>query len=173
MKKNYSILILSIIVTLASILLLIFFLKVIENKNKHASAVLITLEEKFKEKEDSIILADKISEIKALQDFVSNYFIDKDKIDTFVDYLEKIGPIFNSEISVLSIEVLEKDKNIISVKLSIVGTFSSVIRTIAYVENIPYQINIEQVYLNKDRKGSIKNTSIWQADVSFNILTTN
>ncbi|HLP86420.1 MAG TPA: hypothetical protein VK153_00900 [Candidatus Paceibacterota bacterium] len=179
MKKNYTILILSIIATLASLFLLVFFLRVIENKNKHASLVLVTLEEKFKEKEDSILLADKISEIKELQDFIGNYFVDKNKIDTFVDYLEKIGSIFKTEVSVESIEVLEKDNNVISIKLSILGNFKEVMRTIAYVENIPYQVSIEQIYLNKDdnkfSQNKIKNqsSSMWQADVSFNVLTIN
>lgn len=185
MKKNYTILILSIITTVSSIVLLVFFLRVIENKNKHASLVQVTLEEKFKEKEDSVVLADRISEIKSLQDFVNNYFVDKNRIDTFVDYLEKIGPVFGSDIAVENIEITDKNKDMIFVELLVVGTFEEVMNTVSFVENIPYQINIKQIYLNKEIKDlsqdnnkttlSIKNQpkSNWQANVSFSILSSN
>jgi hypothetical protein len=187
MKKNHTILVLifSILVTILAIGLFVFFLKVIKNKNEHTSVVLMTLEEKMKEKEEAMVFAGKIAEIKSLKDSINNYFLDSNKIDTFVDYLEEIGSNTGSKVSVKSIEIPSKAENIISVKLSVVGTFQEVMETIAYLENIPYQVNITQVYLNKDtgqivqgnveviEQNKISEMPIWQADVSFNILSLN
>lgn len=185
MKKNHttSTLIFSTLVAVLAICLLVFFLKVIENKNKHASVVLATLQEKMKEKEKAIVFAGKVAEIKLLQDSINSYFVDPNKIDTFVNYLEEIGVDLGSEVSVKNIVISPKAKNIIIFNLSINGTFKEVMRTITFLENIPYRINITQVYLNKDtgqqgtqgvtENGKTSNTPTWQADVSFNILSLN
>jgi len=185
MKKNKTILILifSIIVTIFIIGILVFFLKIIKNKNQHISVVLTTLEEKMKEKENAQIFTEKITEIKLLQDSIDSYFLDTDKVDIFVDYLEEIGLKLGSQVSVKSIEIISKTENIVSVELSISGTFQKVMTTINYVENIPYQVNITKIYLNKDvnpitqenientKQDKIIKTPIWQADVSFNIIS--
>lgn len=182
MKKNHTtpILIVSILVIILAICLFIFFLKVIKNKNQHASVVLTTLEEKMKEKENAIIFAEKVAEIKSLQDSINSYFVDPNKIDTFVGYLEEIGLSLGSEISVESIEIPPKTKNTIVFKLSIIGTFKEVMKTITFLENIPYKINITQIYLNKEMtqqtqevivESEIQKVPTWQADVSFNILS--
>lgn len=178
MKKNNTtfILIVSIIVTIISILLFVFFLGIIKNKNQHTSTVLITLQDKLKEKEDSIINASKITEINLIRESINNYFVDSNKIDVFVDYLEEMGSGFSSKVSVKSIETSQKVKDIISIKLSITGSFGAVMRTISFLENIPYQINITQIYFNKNEKQNGAKASslpVWQADVTFNILSLN
>lgn len=188
MKKNHTtlILIFSIIATLLTVCLFVFFLKVIKNKNQHTSVALTTLENKIKEKENAALFAEKITEIKSIQDSVNNHFVDPDKIDTFVGYLEDLGTSVGSRVMVENIEVPPKTNNLILIKLSIDGTFQSVIKTINLLENIPYQTNINQVYLNKeikqsvvklDEKGQIikdltvKDIPTWQASVSFNIVS--
>lgn len=187
MKKNYTILILifSTLATILAICLFIFFLEVIKNKNQHTSVVLTTLGEKMKEKENTIMFAGKIAEIKSLQDSINGHFVDPNKIDSFVGYLEEIGSRLGSEVLVNNIEIPPKTKNIISFNLSIMGTFQEVMRTITFLENIPYQISITQVYLNKNMAQSIQGDvkigaqekipkiQTWQADISFNILSIN
>ena len=185
MKKNYTIpiLIYSIVAMIIMLLLLFFIFKVIENKNQHASVVFKTLETKIKEKDNAITNASKITELKSIQDSINSHFVDPNKIDIFVGYLEEIGSKIGSVVSVEDIKSTGKNKNMISTKLSIKGTFSKVMKTIALLENIPYQINITQIYLNKSNnqgiqgvskeKIKISNTSTWQADVSFNILSLN
>ena len=184
MKKNYTtpIFIFSILASILAICLFIFFLKVIKNKNEHASVVLTTLEEKIKEKENAIMFSKKVAEIKSLQDSINSHLVNPNKMDSFVGYLEEIGPSLGSEVVVNSIEIPPKTQNIISFQLSVVGTFQKVMETITFLENIPYQISITQVYLNKDikqltpdeiKQGKVINTLTWQANVSFNILSSN
>lgn len=186
MKKNHTtaILAFSIIAMIGAIALFVFFLKVIDNKNTHINAVLSTLGEKLKEKENAIAFTGKVAEIKIIQDSINSHFVDPNQIDTFVSYLENVGVNIGSQIRVESIEVPEKNKNIIAVRLSAKGTFEKVMNTITLLENIPYEINITQIYLNESIKAitqdNIKgvgqkstNVPTWQADVSFNVLSLN
>ena len=105
MKRNHTniIFILSIIATISVVCLFVFFLKVIRNKNEHVSAVLITLAEKMREKENVIMFSEKSAEIQATRDSVNGRFVDPDKIDTFVGYLEDLNKNIGGEISVKSI----------------------------------------------------------------------
>jgi hypothetical protein len=185
MKKSYTtpILIFSIIITILAIGIFIFFYKVIENKNQHASAVITTLQEKMKEKDDSITFAEKVAEIKTLQTSVNNHFVDPNTIDTFVNYLEEMGSNLGSQTSVKDIQIPDKIKNTIVINLLITGTFNNVMRTITYLENIPYRINITDMYLNKNieqqsgdllatgAKNKTPTISTWQADITFSILS--
>jgi hypothetical protein len=168
-------LIFSIITLIAVALLFTFFFKAIKNKNEHISIAVTTLEEKMKEKENAILNASKVTEIKEIQSTINGYFVDPNKIDTFVDYLEKIGLNLGSNLLVNNIEIPPNTKNTISFKISITGTFQNVMRTVTLIENIPYQINVTRVYFNKKEKASIPDENvkplIWQADVSFNILS--
>lgn len=184
MKKNKItlILIFSIIATTLSVGLFVFFFKIIENKNQHISVVLTTLGEKEKEKEDAIIFSEKVVEIETLNNSINSHFVYSNKIDTFVNYLEEIGSGIGSGVSVKSIEKSVKIKNTIIFKLSIIGTFQEVMKTIILLENIPYQVNISQVYLNKNSIKATGNDDVsdktngvtnWQADISFNILSLN
>jgi hypothetical protein len=140
----------------------------------------------MKEKDDAIIFAEKVAEIKALQVSVNNHFVDPNAIDTFVNYLEDMGSTLGSVTSVKDIQIPDKIKNTVVISLSITGTFNNVMRTITYLENIPYKINITDVYINKnmdesegDLLGVVKKNKgpvtpvipTWQADISFSILS--
>jgi hypothetical protein len=185
MKNNQTTytLIFSIFVGILAICLFVFFLRVIKNKNIHTSAVLSTLENKMQDKEDALKFSEKIAEIKTLEDSMNSRFLDPEKIDTFVNYLEKIGQDIGSILLVNNIEIPTKIKNKILFRVSIEGKFGEVIRTITLLENIPYQINITQVYINKNMKKQIQKEDEngklimieeepkWQADVFFSILS--
>ena len=181
MKKKDTIIkfILSIFITMLVVATFIFLLKVIKDKNQKVSIAMIALEEKIKEKEDAIIFSGKILEIKDLQSSVNNYFIHTDEIDIFVDYLEKLGADVGGELVVKNIEIPKETENTLSFKVSIYGTFDQVYKTIILLENVPYQVNVVQVYLNsnikkeKTEKDKIQEEKEWQADVSFNILSLN
>lgn len=182
MKKKYInlILIISILVTLSVIATFIFFFKVIQNKNEHTSKVLTVLAEKMTDKKNNETLVKKFSEIEAVNDGINSYFVDQTKMDTFVDYLEKLGSNNNTELSVKNVEVSTRQDNVLLVKVLINGNFTNVMRVIYLLENAPYNISLTQAFVNKeitttevDVKGIRKETgsSSWQASVSFSILS--
>lgn len=182
MKKNHVILsfIFSftiVIVVMGSFLLI---LNVIKNKNQHTSAIFYALQQKMTDKEKIDNSKEKIQEMKLLQDKIDQYFVDPNQIDKFVGYLEDIGATIGSEVSVKGIDISKKENNLVSFKLSTRGTFQEIMKTITFLENIPYQIKITQVYLNKDlnkdipiEKTKIPTDFTWQADISFDILKLN
>jgi hypothetical protein len=182
MKKSQttSILIFSVITTVLVVGLFVFCLRVIKNKNQHTSAVLLTLQEKIKEKENATMFAEKVSEIQNTKELIGNYFVDSNRIDAFVGYLEDFSVVTGANVTVKGIEILKDDKKNISFKLEIVGTFQDVMESITLLENIPYQVDILQVYLNKNIEqvqdtSNVKVKSLkiptWQADIAFNILS--
>lgn len=179
MKKTRTtfFLIFSVIALIAVALLFVFFMRIIKNKNQHISVAATALEEKMKEKEDAILNASKVAEIKSIQDLIDSHFVDPDKIDTFVNYLEGIGSTTGSNVVIGGINVPQDVKNTIAFKVSVTGSFQSVMKTINFIDNIPYQVSITQVYLNKETKSLVaeKNPkpSGWQADISFNVLSLN
>lgn len=182
--KRKNTLILVIFLTLVAIVvigLFVFFLDIINNNNKNIVTTLAVFQNKVNEKENAIIFEKKVNEIKSLQESINNNLVDPNKIDTFVGFLENINLITGASVSVKSIEVSQTVKNTISFNLLIGGTFDQVVKTITYLENIPFQVNLTRLYLNKDittseiitTKIKTPEISTWQADVSFSILSLN
>lgn len=182
MYKNRTILtlILSSVVMIISIATLIFFFKIIANKNEHTSAVLLNLSNKMAKKNNFESVKNKIDKVKQTEDTINSYFVDSAKIDSFISYLEELGTNFNTEVKVESFENSPADKNTLLVRISCKGTFSDILNTILLLENTPYQIHITKTSLTQqqqtntivDKNGKSITTSIpsWQATISFNIL---
>lgn len=182
MKRKYTkiILIVSIFITIIIVGLFVFFFNVIKNKNAHTSKVILTLAEKIEDKENREVLISKVAELESINQTINGYFVDPGTIDTFVDYLEKLGIQNNTELAIENVEAVPKKKNEISVKVSIKGDFDHVMRVVYLLENIPYYVNLNQVYINKETKTTLVKaediekeevSSFWQADVSFNVLS--
>lgn len=182
MRKNHTnlILIFSIICTLLCVGAFAFFFRVIRNKNQHSSNVLATLQSKISEKDNANLLDKKIAGMKIVADTIGGHFVDPATINKFVDYLEAFGTSTKTELLVKDVQVLSDNANTIAVKVSIRGSFTDVVQTIALLENNAYVIHITSVYLNKDIPIEVPTVpgksppapapTLWQADVSFTVL---
>lgn len=187
MKKSNTnlILITSIILLVIITGFSIYFLNAIRNKNRHISAVLITLKKKIDDKQNVITLQKKMNELLDTNTKIDSYIVDTSRIDLFVGYLESLGISNNVILSVKSVDVLKNEKNKIFLGLSINGTFTNIMRTIVLLENSPYNMTIVSSYVNKDivvpvdaSNGTNKNSGAlpvaepsWQADITFNVLS--
>lgn len=177
-KNTIFKLVLSIFTFLLIVAFFLLFLKIIKHKNQNTSMSLINLEEKISQKEKAVMFSERSLEIKEIQNSVNNYLVDTKKIDTFVNFLEDLGTGIGSEIIVKEIKTAENTDDIIEFQILINGNFDQVTKTVLLLENIPYQIEITKVYYYKDikieKEGEIKDpTTIWQADIFFNILSLN
>jgi len=171
---------LSIITTLLAVGAFIFLFKIIIDKNEHTSVVQSTLNDKMIKKQNNKELANKLAEIDNTQKTIDSYFVDPTRIDSFVEYLEKLGSPFGALVKVENFEISSGEKNILKVEISSEGTFANMMRIIKLVENAPYQTHVKQVSLvkssdmpNQDPK-ILKDSdtgSIWQVNIVFNILT--
>ena len=191
MKKNNTnlILIISIVLFIVFSVIFVYIFNVIKNKNEHASAVLITLGNKKTEKNNLDTLEKRMTELLDTQKKINGYLVDASSIDKFVGYLENIGSTNKVSFSVKSIDIDKDNKNKMTVSLTIRGGFSDIMKTFFILENSPYDIVIESLYLNKEisQYGDISQQPInslvkskivpsvpkssWQMDVSFNILS--
>lgn len=182
MHKSHTKLIfyLSILTALLALVVAVFFFRVIKNKNEHTSAVLTILENKINKKANISALEKKIAEVEVTREVINSYFVNSSEIDSFIGYLEKLGTSVGTKLEVKSVAISTDEKNTVLGQLSIEGTFANVMQTITLLENIPYQIHITSVYLNKNiqsvtteikGKTIVTEKSVWQADVSFKILS--
>lgn len=187
MKKNNTnlILISSTILLLIFVGIFVYLLNVIKNKNKHTSVVVSTLEMKMAEKKNINILEKKMSELGDMHKKIDGYILDSANIDVFVEYLENIGTNNKVELSVKGVELPKNEKNKVLVNLSMNGSFPNVIRVVNLLENAPYNITINSLYLNKElvqdvetinpkdktKEAPIVKQPSWQADVNFSILS--
>ncbi len=172
-KNNTKIIFFSSIITvLLSVGAFVFIFKIIANKNEHTSAVIATLNQKIINKENNSALANKITEIENTKKIIDSYFVDTNHIDTFIEYLEGLGSGFGVVTKVKNFEVLQNDKSILAVDLSSDGSFADVMRIIKLIENSPYQTRIKRVSLTKAPDTQTE-VSLWQVNISFNILTSN
>jgi Tfp pilus assembly protein PilO len=172
MRKNNTSLIfyLSILTLLLSAGAFVFFFKIIQNKNEHTATVLNTLQSKMAEKRNADELEKKIAEVKASKNVIDDYLVRPTQIDSFVDYLEKLGTTGNAAVTVKNVEISPKDKNIVIVGISINGSFSHVMQTLSLIENMPHSIHITSAYLNKQVAKAGEGQQ-WQADITFTILS--
>ena len=183
MYKNRTtlMLIISAIVMVLSLVTLVLFFRIIANKNEHTSRVLTTLAGKIERKKNIDSLTQKIDEVEATKAEVDGHFVDGAKIDSFIDYLEKLGVSAGTDVKVESFVISETNKNLLLVTLYSKGTFTNIMRTLMLIENAPYQIHITSTSLsqqlsstnldNTTAKKTPPTTSLWQANVSFTILT--
>jgi hypothetical protein len=181
-KNTIIMFIIAALATIVAICSFIFVMRIIKKTNENTSVTLVELQEKMKDKENATIFAKKIAEIQALQDSINGHFLDPNKIDKFASYLEEMGASVGVEVLIKNIEVPPKTKNTMLLKLSISGEFQGVMKMIALLENNPYQINITQAYLNKNieqlteeeiKLNKVLAKTIWEANVTFNILSAN
>ncbi|MCX6753631.1 MAG: hypothetical protein NTV03_01070 [Candidatus Nomurabacteria bacterium] len=163
----------------------IYFLNAIRNKNRHISAVEITLKKKIEDKQNVSTLQKKMNELLGTNTKIDGYIVDTSRIDLFVEYLEGLGINNNVNLSVKTVDVLKNEKNKIFLGLSINGTFTNVMKTIVLLENSPYNMTTTSSYVNKDivvpvdaGNGTNKESGIlperessWQADITFNVLS--
>lgn len=182
-RKTIIILIFSILITSISLFLFIYSIRILSTNRVKISESLDTYWSKVRDKENIMLLSDKINEVNLLKSNIDKHFIKVGEVNKFISYIEDMGEGVGSNISTSNIEIPKDIENIISFRIVVKGNFKQVMNTISFLENIPYRININQIYLYKKEKeiNSEKETpivetpenTIWQSDVSFDILSYN
>lgn len=187
MKRNNTnfILVVSTIMFIAISFSFLYFLNIIKNKNKHISAVAIAFDQKIKEKNNINTLEKKMAELEETQRKIGGYIVNTSSIDIFVEYLESIGPDNDIELVVKSVDAPKNESNKVVINMSLLGSFSDILRTIGILENSQYNISISNFYVNKNIKQVtqevdpkdakniipvVKEPS-WQANITFSVLS--
>ncbi len=181
MKNNKTtiIFLISLVIALFTISVFVFLMKVVENKNIHIQSVSSALEEKETEKSQIDKIKKNADMIKESQDKINLYFVDSTNITTFINYLESVGSLGGTTLTVQNVDIPDQQGNQISARILIDGSFSNVMKTLQMMENVPYKVHFNSVYLNKnvssDQNGQLNVKKMpktyWEAQVSLNMLT--
>lgn len=178
-SKDILMFALSIVVSIVSLVVLIFFFRTIDNKNKHTSAVMTTLAEKVSQKDNMQVLIEKINKFSEMDETINSYFVNSKEVDLFLNYIEGLGQETGVTLKVNNFEISPTQKNLLSVKVSTKGSFSNTMRTLLLIENAPYKVNVTRTFIeqqseffNPDPKDLQKQTtsSFWKSEISFNVL---
>jgi hypothetical protein len=170
---------LSIVTMMLACTTLVFFLRVIKNKNEHTSALTLTLADKMAEKQSTEDTKKKTGEVETTRALVESYFVNSSESDAFINYLEGLGTTAGSEVTVDSLDIAPASKNILLVQISGSGTFSSLMRTLELLENSPYKIHVMRTYFNQqsivdttgDAKAPKKTAGpTWKSEIGFSVL---
>ncbi len=169
-----------IIITLFFVFFLVFFFTNIQKKNDYTSSVFRAISDKVVELDNAKILIEKSSELKSTDKTINNYFVDPMKISSFISYLEDLGLKNNTKLIVKNIKISNNKKDTILVNVSVKGNFNNTIKVLYLLENIPFNVNLTQAFVNKeikptenkDKKIKISTTPpIWEANISFSVLS--
>lgn len=184
-KSTNLILIISTLTLIALLGAFVYLINVIKNKNKHISVVAATLQEKIDEKDNMKVLEKKMVDLGDTRTKINGYFVDTSNIDTFVEYLEGLGDTYGATLVVQSVDTPKNEKNKLVFSIEIDGNFSNVTKIVSILENSPYNINFNSLYINKitetvqgesiDPKSKAPiapiTKSSWQATANFNVLS--
>lgn len=185
MNKKFTIytLVFFSLVTVGSILSSVHLLKNIKRTNQQALSVVEDIESKKLDKNNMNLMAKRVSELAEKQKLLNSYFVNGGDVASFVDYLEGLGSVAGLDIKVKNINQVTTDKNKLMADISVNGKYAGVMRLIGLLENAPYKIHIDTIFLSKgsepvvidtEKKSSkvkVREAPIWQGSISFMVLS--
>lgn len=86
---------------------------------------------------------------------VENFLIKEDKMVNFIEIIENVGEITNTKLEISS---LNKESNAVKAKVSVIGTWTGIMRALILIENLPVSSKISNVVFNTSN-GLDKNSS--------------
>ena len=93
-----------------------------------------------------------LEEKKTDKDKLDKVFLSDEKIVEFIEELEKLSGAENVEIKIQSALVSEKQKENPVFNFELRGNFENIFRVMALMENLPYQLEIDEAGLTKEGK---------------------
>lgn len=176
-KKLFTILLaLNIVAAVAVILLMAVIL--VKNKNylsvKNQSAA---EEMKLADVES---LKNIVNETQAERDYLSNLFVNKDKIIDFLGSIEALGSTTGADINIVSVDEQSADNpsNTIKVNFTAKGTWAQVFKTVSLIDHFGTALSVDRLEIDKDMSTSDskdKNASpinVWNANFNITVLKT-
>lgn len=103
-----------------------------------------------------------LADISGSEASVQGYFVPETGIVAFINSLEAQGQARGATLDVLSVSTsIVNKRSILSLSLSVKGSFDAVMRTIGVIEYAPYDLSIPTVSIGQDDKDT------WHAELSL------
>ncbi len=150
---------------------LICFYLYIEIKKEKISLYEIVKESMVLEKEAQAnkLLASQIPEIKESEQKIDLIFLKKEEIISFIETLENLGKKTSVSVKLSSVRVGEGKEEKPSLSLELEGEFKQIFNYLLLMENLPYQIIIDDLDL---RAGGIsEEKKFWSARVGIKVAS--
>lgn len=172
-KKAYSILFITLAMAAISAGFFVFVFLTIKNKNQHSAAVNDAILEKNKEIENIAYLKDTIDNTKQKSQKLSSYLVDSGRVDEFVSAVESEGSLVGAPVTVTSVDFVKTKKNTISIEFGSKGTFDQMMHLATIVENMPYEISVKKVFLNRSISDPTKPAAAnsWELQMGFEAVS--
>lgn len=138
--------------------------RIISQKSQHVADVEQKIIDANKNVRRIALARTALAEIANDEAAVRSYFVSEAGVVAFIDGLEKIGSTEKAEVSVLSVSSAgSPSQPVLSLSLSIKGTFDAVMRTTGAIEYSPYDLWVTRLSVTHDEK------NLWHADIGLSV----
>lgn len=174
MKKNSHIifLIFSIVGVVLSVGVFFYGINLIKNTTKKTNDLLSKTEEIVKKNSELTTIKKTISATEEDRAKLLTYFVTDKGIVAFLEYLESLGDITDTDASIRAVD-LGKDDNSVVVSISSTGSYSNLIRFSKLIENMPYRIEVQNlVFVARNsvaEDGS--DVSNWEVNITIKLIS--
>ena len=116
-----------------------------------------------------------IDETKEKIQVLNNYFIPEEGVVDFLETIESLDAVTGTDTEIATVNVKEatdgKGKTVLYVALETVGTFTQVFHLLSLVEDVPYEIDMQDVSLSRIAKAEEGPVPQWRMAMSFTIVS--
>jgi len=179
--RHYILVIFAIATFAISLSGYIFLYKKVKAQAQHSSEarveVLLGNQKKLQERELTTLYADTQED----RSRVDKYVVSEDKIVNFIETIEKIGSDSLADVEMSSINVEKanskdkKNNGYINAHLNVRGSWSSVMRALILIENLPYNVDIGHINLVYSGASDIDKNNAkvneWTLSLDIKVLT--
>lgn len=146
----------------------------IKSKNEHTALLSEEIATMTREQDEIDNLKKTVAFTETKRSDLSTHFVDGSNPAPFLDAIENLGVSSDTVVVITSVEQ-PKQSNTLGVSFLATGSFDSIYRLIRLLENLPYKIKIEKVFLSKksspqvDAKIPVRQE--WTANITFTLIS--
>ena len=177
-----------IFINLICIGISVFLFLTIQSKNRSIGVMQSSIESILGANDQSVVLKNVLDETKKDRQKIQEFFVDKDSIADFLEYIESLGKSagVKASVSVLSEEdhfsVSGMKAPVLKLVIGATGSWQGIYRYLNLLENLPYREEISAVSLRSQVGTSFvadgknvqsKKAEEWSGTFELNILKNN
>ncbi len=147
--KNIVYLIVSTIFLLGAFSLFGYLFYNVRAESQSVSELSAQIEQLSNEESTSSTLKHSVAVTEGDSSKLNSYFVSSDNVVSFINSMEALGVNVGSDVSTTSIDP-GKDSSTLTFNIVAKGSFSSVSRFVTLLENVPYQVRIQKLDLEKN-----------------------
>ena len=178
MQKNYykKLLIIPLVFLLSCCLIFLFVYKNIGSNNKISEQYLTGWQEEASRRDGAQSLNESIKTIEKERISLETHFVQSSNVVPFLDTIEKLASQVQAQAEIVSVDIPKDDTSLV-VDMKVTGTFVSIYKALALLENSPYELEFMSVNI---QKSTTENTSAtdknlkqgpWSADLKIKLLS--